>query len=465
MIMDRRKRQAIYALVLAAAVVSFVVFALNLEALSGDALDYYNFSKTLTDDAGHFSLSNFPWTIRGVSYAIYLNAVGQFADLLHVDIRYAVLLINYLLLTGTAYLYAETFCAPETDRRKLLAYAVAVTALFAALARYSVTALLTDLPAMCVEALGGLLLLRAYRKKRAAWLAGLVSGALLYTAYNFRTIYLMSAIALLCVFVIAALIEKNYRFFLPIVCALAGAFIAGLPQALVNYRLNDLFSIALSTATDPGRPSLFVNQLFWGLSVYRYDTYINISEVYDDFRLVFTWAGASGFDTEQVQYSLKGYLVLIMRNPIGFVALYISHFLNMLSPYFTQAYITDLLTVKWPYLVGMYTVCYVALWDILSKFQDRIYTIRSLTDKRFLVSLGLLLPALAIVPGAVEHRFGLPLFFLLFLYCACCCSYRRLWDKLKANPLGNVLLYAFLLMFMFNFWITTLASGPVPIPI
>ncbi|MEG1558307.1 MAG: hypothetical protein RR368_07720 [Oscillospiraceae bacterium] len=441
-------------------------FCANVEKIAFDAFDYYTLSQSLKSGDGGFSLLNFPQTIRGVSGAIHFFVIGALADFLHVDIRFIVVILNFFLLLGTVFLYVRIFDnSSEKKAKHCFLSAIGVVVLFAVFARYSVAALLMDLPSMCFIAIGAALLFLVFQNERHIWIFGCLSGICLYSAYNMRSIYLFSIIIAVLIFLISIIVKKRYKLFAALLMCFAGILIAAVPQVIVNYHYYGVFSIKLYTAMNPADESLFVKQLFWGLDICRYDTYVNSDGIFDVGRVAFKWPGAQNLMPLVTERSLKGYIVLMAKNPLYFLALYTSHFLNMLSPYFKQVYIMDLFAVKWPYLIAMFTVCYMTVWDILMKFQEKIYTFKSLTDKKFLLSLVLLFPALAIVPGAVEHRFGLPLFFLIFIYFVCICSFKKMWKKVKENPIGNLALFGIVLMFMLNFWITTLSNGPIAIPI
>ncbi|MGL4790037.1 MAG: hypothetical protein ACRCW1_01400, partial [Anaerotignaceae bacterium] len=188
-------------------------------------------------------------------------------------------------------------------------------------------------------------------------------------------------------------------------------------------------------------------------------------DVYDKNGFSLYWSGTQGLLGLDYEQSMVGYIKAILSNPLYFLALYIAHFLNLLSPYFREAYVSDLLCVKWPFLILMYTVCYIVCFDILNKFGTKEYTFKTLFVDKMLFAYILIIPVLAIVPGSVEHRFGIPLFFIIFYYLYDKCSWKDIFNRIKNNPVGNIAIYGALLMGMLNFWIDTLASGPIVLPL
>lgn len=446
-----------------------VYYCINVEPLIGDAQDYYLLSQNFNKTDGNFSLLNFPDTMRGVSFALYLYVIDAFSNFLNFDIRYVVTVFNVLLLLITSILYIKIFCEDYTKSKKYFCWsALGVVVFFAVFARYGATTLLADLPSMCFAAIGASFLYYAYCQKTRAFyrlFSGFLAGFFLYTAYNFRTIYLFSIIIILFVFFIMMLVEKKYSFTLILLLCFLGIFVAGLPQAFLNENYSNVFTIKLFTEPSSDDVNLFVKQLFWGIEINRYDTYIFPLESggLSGMGIRFEWPGAQNLLNLSPEYSLKGYLTMMITHPFYFISLYITHFLNMLSPYFKDVYILNLNEVKWPYLVAMFTVCYFVVWDILLKIESKSYTVKSLLNKRFLLSLVLIFPALAIVPGAVEQRFAIPLIFLIFIYFLCFCSFKKMWQKTKENPIGNIAIFCVVLACMFSFWITTLATAPMPI--
>ena len=467
---EGKNKKRLWAAGLILAVLACYAFLLlRVEPMAFDAGRYYMFAMGLRDESGVFSLANFSAGLRGISYALWLYAIDGAAGLLRVDPRYAALTVNFLLFFLCVFVFLRQFVPQaenDTRRGRVLGGAVGLLVLFTLLARFSFTTVLTDFPAFAMCLLGALLIRGAAVSDgllRAA-LRALVGGACLYTAYNFRTIYLFSVMVMAVFVLVDAVRQKGRpRSLAVLAAAFLGMLLAALPQMSVNRINYASLSPLVGLSYSSGGASLFVKQLIWGMDMQKYDTYVNAGVLWSEPTVCFLWKPGEFLKPLLYQQTLRGYCSTMLKHPLHFIALYITHFLNMLSPYFTQVYITDLTVTKWPYLFLMYGICYCVVWDIASKFKTKLYTLRGLLDSKFIPVLAVLIPGLAIVPGAVEYRFGMPLFWLIFSYFVWGCSWKQRWIDLKAAPVGRCLGFLAGLAAMICFWVQVLASGPVPL--
>ena len=465
-----RSNQRLIILALLAVILLCYVFLLfKVEPMYYDAASYYFDAVTLRDDSGDFSLANFSSAIRGISFALWLFAIKTAAGLLSLDVRYLVLTVNFLLFFLCAFAFLRLFFTREDmkrDRTKMLGGVTALLVLYTLLVRIAFTVVLTDFPAFALCLIGAAAIKSASTSAlsfKTALLA-VFGGGCMYTAYNFRTIYLLSVIVL-AVYLAVSLLRRGGRgrACLVLAAVLFGALMAATPQMLVNKINHGNWSPLVSTSYTAGGASLFVNQLIWGMETWRFDGYINTDVLYSRAAVYFHWVPGEGLKELVRQETLREYCSIMLRHPFRFVTLYATHLVNMLSPYYTKVYITDLTATKWPYLFLMYGVCYCVVWDIAAKCRTKIYTLRTVLDSKFIPVLAVLIPGLAIVPGAVEYRFGMPLFWLIFSYFVWGCSWKQRWIDLKAAPIGRCLGFLAGLITLLCFWVQVMTSGPVPL--
>ena len=465
---SQRWRRAAVPAFIAVILLCYVFLLFRVEAMNFDSYDYYKAAMSLRDGNGNFSIANFASGIRGVSFALWLFALDTLAKLLSVKIYYAVLTVNFLLFFLCAYAFLGLFVSWEELRERRVETLGGVTAglvLFTVLARFAFTTVLTDFPAFALCLLGAVCVKWASTLRLSVKTAALAlfGGGCLYTAYNFRTIYLLGVLVL-AVYLAAALFRhgSKLRALLVPAAVLAGMLLAAYPQVIVNRVNYGSSSPMVSTSYTPNGASLFVKQLIWGMELWRYDANLDLA-AYSNYPLYFFWVPGEALTSLVQRETLTEYCGIMLTHPFHFIALYLTHLLNMLSPYFAQVYITNLSVAKWPYLFLMYGVCYCVVWDIASKFRTKLYTLRGLLDSKFIPVLAVLIPGLAIVPGAVEYRFGMPLFWLIFTYFVWGCSWKQRWIDLKAAPVGRCLGFLAGLAAMICFWVQVMASGPVPL--
>jgi hypothetical protein len=272
--------------------------------------------------------------------------------------------------------------------------------------------------------MGGLYLaLRGMEQPTAPRLLGMLaaSGALMGAAYNTRTIYLFVPIGLLGLLALLAVHPKRTKApprWLGLAAVVAGMIAVSLPQLVINMRTHGVSSLAVQARVD--NHSLFASQLVWGMTVQRYETTINPdaaapSVFYldpDGVQLFNVVAGQGNL------FSSRYYLKVVAQHPVHFLSLYTRHFINGLDVRDGLQYTRKPSPLRTRTALFNFAVLALACWVAWSlrirSMQPVPPRVRPAPATWGWSLVILLLPVAAIVPGAIETRFFLPLHLLAY---------------------------------------------------
>lgn len=398
------------------------------------ALHYAHDIRNYSYDAGEYWLmATVPgevWQgrwIRGYLLPLLLGSLLDLGSLFGVGAGDA-----FRLFSAAAYAAVLTQLLPATLHRlagtpmgfaRRLAPAVLLALVFPGALLYP----LSDVPALAFMWLCVYCLLRCRDEAAgngaiAGW--ALAAGAAAGAAYNIRSVYLFSVVLVL----LAMLFQfKNRRH--AAAWAIAGFVLIGLPQLAINQSRHGLASI--NPAAAMGDRSLFIQQLTAGLSVQRYETSIAPgmppAVVYAD------PAGrallAKICEADSIE-SMADYAAAVARHPIAFAGLYARHFINMLDVRDAYLYIQQPSSGKTLRGMACITLFLAMLLAIRSAW--RAGTVRG-QRADWAYPLAFVLPTLAQVPGAVETRYAIPLYMLLFTASAACWSWSAMAAELRSR--------------------------------
>jgi hypothetical protein len=355
------------------------------------------------------SITNFPETVqgfaivRGYVFAAVVWPLHALGDALGEPIL--------LFRVGTSLVYGYVLSGPIPEffaavlggrltwlRRTILV--ISVAAIYPGLILYP----LSDLPAVVMLALA-LAAARASGTSAHPWLWSAASGAAAYAAYNTRTIYMF---AVLLIVVLLPVFFQRQRSASIRCGALAffclGAFILALPQMFINHRHHGTYSpVVVTTVRDK---SLMASQLFWGMAVQRYET----STRTDAPAASFYYVDPAGLAlrSRQVEMSthptVGAYLHFAVRHPLAFLGIYGRHLINGLDVRDGAVYSSRLSQKRDGASLGCAFVLFVCMVIIVS---------RSRRWSELVVLSPFLIVVAAIVPGAVETRFFVPVYVVL----------------------------------------------------
>lgn len=377
------------------------------------------------DAGGYWKLSSaeqlldFPKEIRGYFYPALLSPARYLSDVFP-----ALGLAPYRLFSSLVYayffavllpaFYLEIFGGKVSFLRRLIV-PLFVAFLFPGVVIYT----LSDLPALALMVGASACVLHSSHSKSTLrrYLLLALAGALVYGAYNTRTIYLFPAAVLtLALGTYVYYKQSTQTKILTTLIFLVGAGLASVPQILINFKNQNSLSPLVIT-TSPYNRSLFASQLLWGITIQRYETSIDkTSPGAGVFYL--DKAGERLFANNYIgtaRFDVRTYLKLVARNPFEFFGIYGRHIVNGLDLRDGEVY-----TMGQPWKKNLRALInYLVLFSgfmIIAMSIARQRASRHQTIKSLFWTFLTLLPVIAIIPGAIETRFFLAAH--LSIYCA-----------------------------------------------
>lgn len=294
---------------------------------------------------------------------------------------------------------------------------------------------------------------------KAKYLYIFLGGVFLYWAYNTRTIYMFAGIAIIIIYVLMSIFDKGIgkirRLRVTVIRNLVivvGCFVASIPQIIMNYSNQGRFSMGVPTN------GLMLQQMFWGIQNQRYDTYVgNATDILHPNPGVHfvDLTGMKILDNLQMtQFETWGdFFKVFFSNPIDVIIMYFRHCINFIFPCWPEAYINDLNSSK--FLLGLLGGSIIFLTLV-------IFFERCIVDYKSIISyIPIIIPALLIIPGAVEYRFSLPIY--VFAISQICFNVDSVKFKkvLSNNKVKMCLMYIIFMLFCFAIWSNMLASESI----
>lgn len=379
----------------------------GLPKFVGDARGYWELSKAVT-------LLDFPSdTSRGyffpalLSPARFLSDQFPWAGIAPYRI-YSSILYGYLFAILIPMFASKVFDLKVNLWRRLIV-PVFIVVLFPGVIIHP----LSDLPAFALL-IGGVFCLISVRSTRNSIVINcqffFAAGFLLYGAYCSRPIYLFPA--MLAFFGVIIFVYRNFKIRSKVLFTLVfllGVLFAAIPQILINLNKHGTYSPAVSG-------SLFASQLRWGITIQRYETSIDRSAFPGAAVYYLDDAGESliarnGLNRNEMTIPL--YLQTALQNPGEFFGIYGRHFINGLDVRDGEVYTSGRPAAKNMLAAFNYLVIFaglvVFLFDI--SFSGAA---QSGNSERFFWLFVITSPVLAIIPGAIETRFFLPLHIVLY---------------------------------------------------
>ncbi len=271
---------------------------------------------------------------------------------------------------------------------------------------------LSDFPALVLAGVALLALLRATAT------GYLVAGLCFGLAANVRPAYL---ITLLLAIVLTALTPLRLRDWrqrgLATALVVAGAFVAVLPQILINHHQSDSWSPLVV-----GQHDISLLQLSDGMQAQKYETYVGSFEDYPRPQVFYRDPSTQHvlehehlskqtilFGQDAPITSYGQYLGIVLRNPAEMAAAFARRIFNGVDVRYPTPYVRDLDDTSLVLSLLQYTLLFAAIASLaLTSARRTLGRIRW-------AGIGLFVsPCLTAIPGAVEPRFFLPLTVLVY---------------------------------------------------
>ena len=291
-----------------------------------------------------------------------------------------------------------------------------------------------------------------YKKKSTYVVCVFLFGVFLYWMYNTRTIYLFASIYLFILFVIRQIRSRDsiFRKISSVFSATLGVIVASLPQVYMNYYILDIISMKVPTE------GLMLKQLAWGLRNQRYDTYIGIAENHSEPSMNFiepvgtallNSLGIGGFT------SWSEFFSFLFQYPFEVAGIYVRHLINGLLPCWPNLYVTDLDSNKLFFAIGAYIILFLFLFACFNN---------SINDYKVLSNyIGLLIPVLFIIPGAIEGRFFVAVYIMMIGILCYNVEWIKMKEYLQMHWLKVIIMFVGGGGLVFSVWSSMLASESV----
>jgi len=424
--------------------VGFIISLLyNTEVYYYDSFYYWTISDNVFSNG--FDILNFPETYRGYFFVVL---IGVFKKIFS---RAWSVLTNIIL----AYMFGHVL--PYYLRKKRISNAtemirtwisiIPVFLIWGNFLQYP----LSDF-ASSVFMMGGVVLLQKIVDSDLSCksvIRSLVAGMLLYAAYNTRAAYLYAVCFALLLYVIFGW-KKKLGFVVQMVAIILGIFVIALPQSLINYRyLGDCSPKVHTEAYLDYQSSLQVQQLIWGIEYPRYETYTGDDNIYPFGGVYFLDpSGMEIIEHNPIEYNIKYIIKLIIKYPLDMVGIYGRHLISLLTPTFSQVYITDIFNNKIVIILGSIAIWLIAGINIISDYKNAIF------NRQFLWGFSVAIPCILQLLGAVEIRFFLPIYMIAYFYVFACIDYRKLWEYVRPQFLKHLVLFLTIMIL----WISVIGS-------
>ena len=384
----------------------------------GDAAAYWSLARSFVVD-GHFSLAGYGDLLRGYSVPLFLHGVQRGAQILAVD---EILLFRIVSALMGAALF--TMALPTLISRIFnVQPSLFTTAVFSLLSvafwhdhfLYS----LSDFPALLLLTVGLLCLPRSITD---SWdlVSAVTSGVCLALAANARPIYAVSLLA--AVVLVGAYLARGAtqrRVAAALIAFPIGIAVALLPQARINSRTLGTPSPFAHGRTAPKLPNLYVQQLAWGVVIQRYET--NIGPSFPVAVMFLDPAGKALMPDDSLpdprasiarsRVSVRSYARLVVQHPVFFVLAYSRHLFNGLDVAYTSPYVRRIAPRSALIAFANYVILGLAAVQGLARI--RRVRVRD-HGWQLAIAATFILAALLAIPTAIECRFMLPIWMLMY---------------------------------------------------
>jgi hypothetical protein len=423
--LNNKKNQGVIAFFIV--VMVFILFQQhkNIIYFPSDSGDYWKLSATTI-------LKDFPKeSFRGYFFPLLLWPAHWLTDVLQVSTPlvyriYSSIIYAYALTLILPNFYIEIFGGVATIFRRLISPCI-VLLLFPGIILYP----LSDLPSFILMSCSIATLLSLKKISQLTMTHGIKiagAGCLAYGAYNTRTIYLFPLIGVFLFFPLILGHGKGIIFkCLIFLILIAGGSVVSVPQSIINLKNYNKFTpFVQANSCDK---SLFALQLMWGITVQRYAT-IMVSPSEGAGMYAMDPSGIQIFEKEKLSpdtVSIKKYFQLLVKRPLFFIGSYTRHIINGMDLRDGECYCYGLIANRNIQSTSSFLLIFIGgliiylrrtipfLIPKKREIKTSFKSLRKNADDFWWIYLFLiLLPVIAIIPGAIESRFFLPVQLLIY---------------------------------------------------
>lgn len=428
-----------------------LVVTLGYEAIKNvtyypyDSEYYWNIALPVVEDGFH--LMRFPETYRGCLFPVLLQVFRMLAGFWGWRILISVC-VSVLFAFALPYVVVHKQIQSLKEMLRMLIVYVVFMWIWGDFVLYP----LSDLVA-CSFFIFAIALLKKisemeFTARPKFLINAVLTGVLLYAAYNTRVAYLYGVIAVLIVCIIFNKTDIKKLVSILVLLA-AGMVVMALPQCAINRQYTGHFSPKVYTEALYGySQSLQMQQVYWGVGVEHYETYVGDLQLYPSAGVYFDDAtGTEILAKENISeegFAFGTWFKLVLKYPFDMMGMYVRHLVSLLTPMFTHAYITNIYTEKGILLIVSVFVWIIAGIAMLKRLKNKEVT----KDIWWVVAM--FIPPFLQLFGATELRFFLIVYLIGYAFVFAEIDYKELFEKLK----GRYLSVVFCSLVIFFLWLT-----------
>lgn len=454
-----KKYKIIIVFMVCSILVTFLGY-LNLHTISEYYYDsglYYQLGQTF-DFNGNFSFKNYPLTYRGYLFPFILFIYTRIGDIFNLSHEVSILIGNSMFFSLLfVVILPKLFCSKNKEIKilSIIISAVMYLIFWQDLIYYPLSDLYSF--GLIIIAIHFLNIISNNRVKLIS--IYLLSGVFLYSAYNIRTIYLFVIPLIILVYLILNRKDNIKKLALNLGFILLGMILISIPQSYINNQYYQTLSPKVYTESYSGN-NLFSYQLYSGLSMQRYETFVGDSSEYPQPSMVFSDGVGNQLIVKEgldANISIIQYIKLAFKYPLDFMGIIARHFINILHLPFNHLYINDILHYKTFYTILNYTILFLfGLGAYCYKFKAEKLKVD--WQKVFYISLTII-PCIASLPGAIETRFFMPMYILIYCFSVYMLPLHEIIKFTKNNKLKVILSYIIILALLTAVWGSTFNSS------
>lgn len=448
--------------------ITFVIFFIfsvfkNTNVFYYDSGLYWSLANGMVVD-GKIDFLKFPHIYRGYFYPFILSIfliIGKFLGNINIGLVIFNSLISSLGILGMYLLLKKENIV---NQKKVVIGSIVASLLLIYFFQDLLLYPLSDIPAFTMFMYSMYLLKKCFKDNDLFNIFKIIlSGILIYGAYNTRTIYLYASIILIiCFFIMTKFrLKKSWnRIGVLFVAFLIGLTIVAIPQALINKIHNNIYSPKVMTESySDANQNLFLMQLNWGIVNDKYETYVGDDGHYSSPGIQFKDSTGEKIIELEGGYpeSISEWFKLLIKYPLDFMGIYTRHLITYITPIYSESYITNLNNNKSIIILMNMILFIIAGFSVFvnskAKAMDKNYDKKkSLYDNIWLwISL---IPCLLIIPGAPELRFFISLHIMIYVYVCFFVDFKKCLDTFKSN----LIFYSFIFLIIIMVW-TAIIGG------
>lgn len=400
---------------------------------------------------GHFSFLNYPETIRGYSLPLLFGMCDQLGTAFFGNAYVLYWLVSSLMAALLIAFLLPLLMRVDFFSLRYMVGAFAAICCFVYFWPFLLIQPNSDLPALTLYA-AILCILKEFTSGkyplRLSLTMTFLAGVLSYTAYNIRTVYLYPLILLWGIYLLFVIMKKPIRGGTwHLLAALLGICVASIPQIIINQNLYQILTPKIFTPYN-GADNLFLAQLQAGISSPRYETYVGDTAIFPTPGVPFQ--DEIGIALSQNITSVADFLRWVLRNFLDACALYWEHFVSGITRFNREIYLTEIYVKPIVYLLNC-AIFLAGLVGIISTASSKKPTISDAVS--VLPFFFLFLPVIMALFGAVETRFFLPIYLLVYTFLLLKVSGKTLIDYVCTHKVFVIVL----VLTVFLTWNTTAA--------